>query len=308
MFEYNLSPRKNSIHKWAPIDAEESYSARQPDGSPNYSTVDIEYSYNSDGFRCDEFSNMSDLPITFVGCSFTEGIGLPLNHCWPKFLIDIIKQQPGYENKSIPYHSVALSGSGVDTAANVLPAVAAKTNPKYIVGFFNSMYRRDYCVSGLTVKHWVHADAQDDLLKNEINRIFSDRYFALHQTYRSLKIIDLIAQFYGAKAFIMFADNGGEIRVPSDDFTSLKVNYCTINSVLSLPELQHTPKLARDNKRPGAKWQYTVATHIADTIIPPLNNKYQRFHNDDRNFVPCNVINPVAIKVFKQLPDKGWPV
>ena len=58
----------------------------------------------------------------------------------------------------------------------------------------------------------------------------------------------------------------------------------------------------------GAKWQYTVATHIADTIIPPLNNKYQRFHNDDRNFVPCNVINPVAIKVFKQLPDKGWPV
>ena len=69
MFEYNLSPRKNSIHKWAPIDAEESYSARQPDGSPNYSTVDIEYSYNSDGFRCDEFSNMSDLPITFVGCN-----------------------------------------------------------------------------------------------------------------------------------------------------------------------------------------------------------------------------------------------
>jgi hypothetical protein len=54
----------------------------------NYTTTEITYSFNDDGYRCDSFSTESEFPILFMGCSLTEGVGLPLNEVWSYHLHD----------------------------------------------------------------------------------------------------------------------------------------------------------------------------------------------------------------------------
>lgn len=43
----------------------------------------IEYIYNSHGYRCDEFDNQD---ILILGCSYTSGVALPVEKTWPYFL------------------------------------------------------------------------------------------------------------------------------------------------------------------------------------------------------------------------------
>ena len=44
----------------------------------------ITYKINSDGFRCEEFTD--DACVVALGCSFTVGIGLPLDTIWPELV------------------------------------------------------------------------------------------------------------------------------------------------------------------------------------------------------------------------------
>jgi len=49
----------------------------------------ISYKYNSLGFRCPEFT---DEPVYIaLGCSHTEGVGLPINQTWPYFLEQLLQ-------------------------------------------------------------------------------------------------------------------------------------------------------------------------------------------------------------------------
>lgn len=65
------------------------YEADCAAGRPNrYGPRDIEYRYNAQGFRCLEFADIpvDSFVVASVGCSNTEGIGLPVEHTWPSLL------------------------------------------------------------------------------------------------------------------------------------------------------------------------------------------------------------------------------
>lgn len=102
--------RKNSVAQWCPSDHEhQHYTAKKdvPWHECTYAPEDFNYVFNNTGFRCDDFNNNIDKKILYAGCSFTEGIGLPLEHTW------------GYQfNEKLfgagaPYFSVALGGDSI---------------------------------------------------------------------------------------------------------------------------------------------------------------------------------------------------
>ena len=77
---------------WMPTDTEEHYHKLMQD--PGYAQYiheqgwdrdgAITYKINSDGFRCAEFDDSAC--IMAFGCSFTVGIGLPLESIWPELV------------------------------------------------------------------------------------------------------------------------------------------------------------------------------------------------------------------------------
>jgi hypothetical protein len=86
-----------------------SYSIIPPEGN----VVDdgrVEYVFNSDGFRSDEFKKNHEgkLHILFAGCSETEGVGSPLDTCWAKMFYDRI----AYVNETSGYFNIGKAGWG----------------------------------------------------------------------------------------------------------------------------------------------------------------------------------------------------
>jgi hypothetical protein len=106
---------------------------------PNYQ--EIFYNHNEDGFRCDSFSSESQLPILFLGCSFTEGIGINLEDVWSYKLLEKIKQ---YKNINIPYWSLAGGGSSIDLQALYLHTFIDQLKPKYIFFLLPPLERRSF--------------------------------------------------------------------------------------------------------------------------------------------------------------------
>lgn len=65
----------------------------------------VEYSYNKQGFRCDDFSSVHDgKHILFAGCSQSEGVGSPIDTVWTKLLANNL----GATN----FYSIARAGYG----------------------------------------------------------------------------------------------------------------------------------------------------------------------------------------------------
>lgn len=80
---------------------------------PNENCVDdgsVSYQYNSDLFRCDDFTNIhkEKYHLVFGGCSETEGVGGNLNETWSYKLYLELKEK--YEIDG--YYSLGKSGNG----------------------------------------------------------------------------------------------------------------------------------------------------------------------------------------------------
>lgn len=114
--------------KWLPSDTEELYQenlVKQRDllEKHNWLSTEIEYKFNSDGFRSEEFSSNGG-GVMFLGCSLTFGIGLPLQHTFPQ----IVSKELGLEclNLSLP-------ASSNDTAFRLADLWIDRLNPSVVI-------------------------------------------------------------------------------------------------------------------------------------------------------------------------------
>jgi len=267
--------RKNKTETWSNSDSSRNYSPENSEGK-NYSVDDVSYRYNSHGFRCDEFTDSADVPVLFLGCSFTEGIGLPLQHCWPYFILDRIGHLPENIGKDIPFFSLALGGSGTDTEADALIQNIDLIKPKYIIYLLSSYYRRQFCLESTFLTPWLPNTTINyyPLYKDSLNRLYSVENYAMYESYRSLKLIDLAVEKYNTKVFLFEMEPPTpELRFTSDMFsnitfhsTSTDAQYYDAPSKFKMSMFPGVPFYARDNLHPGVRWQYETATHIWSTI------------------------------------------
>jgi len=97
----NLMPNYDSFYKqycntklkWLSMDTEELYKINLAEHKHlleknNWIDNPFTYSFNSKGFRCNEFT--SNPTIMFLGCSFTCGIGLPVDAIWPELVANTL--------------------------------------------------------------------------------------------------------------------------------------------------------------------------------------------------------------------------
>jgi hypothetical protein len=264
--------------KWNSPDSLENYkhinSLKQ-----NYLTDEITYSFNDDGYRCDSFSNESEFPILFMGCSLTEGVGLPLNEVWSYHLHDRIVKTT---NKNIPFWSLGKGGTSIDYAARCFYEYSNRLKPKYVFYLMSGISRREYSYESPELSIWFpnpSALYKTSASFNLMSKIFTDPNFAMYQTLRSAMILNSVATLTDTKIFIF----GLDMDVVTDEQLKIelfgkfdKIEYFSIstkqhNEQLVIPKsILDRPKKARDNSHPGAVWQYT----LYDTIWKLVENKF----------------------------------
>jgi len=95
---------------WSATDSEENF---QLNPKPQYTATSITYSYNSYGFREDEFDLTNNRSkILCLGCSHTEGVGLKLEDVW------VSKVKQNFSNFDV--YNLGVGGSSSDTVVRIL--------------------------------------------------------------------------------------------------------------------------------------------------------------------------------------------
>ena len=217
LYPYIIS-RANSTKKWLGTDCLENYKEVTDFGPNIYKPGDIEYKFNNNGFRCDEFTLKSEIPIVFLGCSISEGMGLRQEDVWAYKLLEKIRNKTG---KNIPYWNLGLGASSIDTQSSNL-YLFSKIQPyiQYVFSYFPPFHRREYCFGNNVTTAWGPGDQGRH---KTLGNIFIDTYFKNHQTNQSLMLIDSILDKNNTR---MYCSRWG---VEDNDFdlfdTFLNMNY-----------------------------------------------------------------------------------
>lgn len=116
----------NQSLDWLPMDTKDLYESNlkhRYQDLVKYEWINkkITYTFNSEGFRCDEFTN--DPSFITLGCSNTVGIGLPIECTWPH----IISEKIG-----LKCFNLGIGGSSSDTAFRLGYHYINKIKPKIV--------------------------------------------------------------------------------------------------------------------------------------------------------------------------------
>jgi len=244
-----ITTRANKIFEWFATDSPESYKEITDFGLNLYRPGDIKYQFNSDGYRCDEFSLESDIPILFSGCSYTEGVGVHQTETWAYRLLEKIRNKTG---KNIPYWNIGITASGVDGQAHNLYCVDKQIDIKYIFALYPPFHRRDYRFQTHETRRWCGVDHGLKFNKasdKDLNVLFCDEPFADHQTFRSLMLIDSIRAKNNATMYCTHW--AGDTDVDDIMYNFPDLNYFPWNTI--------SVDIARDNQHPGPIYHAQLA-------------------------------------------------
>jgi hypothetical protein len=139
-WQYNYNLRGQTIH-WTGTDTMAQYN-KNIQNNDSYDLLKklgwidtvIDYTYNSQGFRCDEFDQRAS--AIAVGCSFTEGVGLQKNQTWPAYLADLL---------DLPVWNLGSGGGTIDTVFRILEHYIVRLNPKVVFILIPPKSRLEYC-------------------------------------------------------------------------------------------------------------------------------------------------------------------
>jgi hypothetical protein len=97
---------------------------KNPELLKQYGWIDttFDYSFNSAGFRCKEFT--SKPTIMFLGCSHTCGIGLPVDNIWPELVA---------KSMNMECANLGQGGGSADTAFRLCLGWIDKIKPNIVI-------------------------------------------------------------------------------------------------------------------------------------------------------------------------------
>ena len=126
------------ISNWYASDTEEQFDKNQPNG---WTKDSITYSFNSHGYRSQEFVKNENFTVLSIGCSVSFGSGLSLEQTWPeKFCRKLEKNI----YKPVNNFNFSKVGQGNDYIVRKLYKVIPVIQPDLVLIYFSESSRREY--------------------------------------------------------------------------------------------------------------------------------------------------------------------
>jgi hypothetical protein len=262
-------PLYNTVAKWSGTDTLVNFNNYQPNP---YTLDSILYEYNEAGFRSDSFNLPADKRIVFLGCSMTEGTGLPKHHTWAYRLLELIKAETGLQ---IPYWNLGMGGTGVDAITRIFYHWGEVLKPNLVFGLWPS-YRKEYkSIYG----HWV--TTLPSLRPNifESNPFLVEDATIQYETEKNFAIINLMLQRNNSTLIWDFWDIQDKFMPTMEakfkTFENRVDLYNKISKQLPIEPGYYRPVCARDGKHPGEEYNKRFAQQLfeekKDIILKALS-------------------------------------
>jgi len=175
--------------------------------NPTNVVDNVYYKLNSYGYRCDEFNLQSELPIVFMGCSHTFGLGLSLEDTWAYKTISNIRAKT---NKTIPYWNLARNGSSIDLQFWNLNKHIEQLKPKFIFFLIPAIYRRLVMFNNHFFEFQVKESHPEETLfpipVQKASGLFVDDNYAITEAHKYFMLIDALCQRHGTQLLFQYSD------------------------------------------------------------------------------------------------------
>jgi hypothetical protein len=148
----------NQTLEWLPTDSEENFHKLMQDPQHQRYFAEkgwdqpraITYQINSHGFRCDEFNK--DPCIVALGCSYTVGIGLPVQDIWPSVV---------GKHLALPVVNLAWGGYSADSCFRLAEFWLPRLNPVQVVMLAPTVDRVEVVQSNQQAMTWMATNVPD---------------------------------------------------------------------------------------------------------------------------------------------------
>lgn len=182
----------NSSSYWAPFDTQQKWEINMRDTSTRklltklgYDNPDaITYTYNSHGFRDQEFDNRS-CGIAF-GCSFTHGTGLAESDTWPRKLSKIL---------GLHIWNLGIGGASLDTVYRLSEYYIDLLQPKFVMVLTPPGTRFEYFSHNRYQIATIHDDHDQEFFKHW----FANEQNFLNHQQKNLQAIENISKSRNAQ-------------------------------------------------------------------------------------------------------------
>lgn len=241
-----LSIRSKTLY-WSGSDSIKNY---KKENNP-YSKTDITYVYNRYGFRSDEFCS-SNYRLLFLGCSHTEGIGLPLEETFAYKVYSTVKNKIG---KDFPFWNLGLGGNGMDAITRAYYNFHDLLKPQVVVAVLPT-YRIEFFVNNAWNTILPNYDPRNILEKNPY---LSDLSVMIYNTQKNFALLDLLMEKH--KTLLLW-DTWDKVIIPKIDTSKLSNFSNSINSWNKM-EKKYKSK-ARDGLHCGKDFHNDYARTIVD--------------------------------------------
>jgi hypothetical protein len=184
---HNYSDAAGQTRSWDTSDSQERFlknlqdpKARQKLQELEYLHREISYTFNSHGFRAQEFD--SDIDIVCFGCSYTMGTGVHVEDTWPMQVQNLTGMQVA---------NLGHAGSSNDTAFRFARHYLPQLKPRYAVWLQTDKHRLELidesvpvslnilasdtsnpCANDVFIKTWFGSDQNQDLNLEKNTRAF----------------------------------------------------------------------------------------------------------------------------------------
>ncbi len=157
---YEIPPSYNArgypyTEQWIPPDTLDDYEKNRAAGRrTKYGRSDIDYQYNSHGYRCPEFGRPESrgcLRVLSLGCSITFGIGLPEEDTWPHRICRYIAKT---SNERVINYNLGVPGSSNEGIIVRGMQAAQVLQPDFIFVQYTFPSRRLYVHENGRVVEW----------------------------------------------------------------------------------------------------------------------------------------------------------
>jgi hypothetical protein len=192
-----VQSKSNKTLKFTQTDSEENFIKNKEIYGKEwyYYNKDIEYKYNSWGYRTKEFSELNDDYILVLGCSFTEGIGLDYDDIWATKL---------GKKLNLDVFNLGIGGSGSDITG-------------YNTILFHNFVLTNNKLPKYVIYQWTFENRTSYMFNNESNLIDIETFSISYPKDAYPKNYKKYNDWYNHS----FIDNGGELLKQSNLYSML---------------------------------------------------------------------------------------
>ena len=215
----SLTEKRSATMTWLNHDLEERFqeTIKSTEIKTIYDENSFAYTHNAQGFRCDDFTEISpDKPcVVFLGCSMTYGIGLPIEHTWSHIVWRKLVKKFG----RFPYINISRGGISSDFLVRMLYNFSRSYSANLVVGAFPPIERAELVIGesnpepvfpNVFEELDTLSEYQNAVRLAYIQNMMIDEGFNRYRLNKNLAFLDSICRGMGAEQLYNIWSYGGE--------------------------------------------------------------------------------------------------